>query len=293
MIYSMTAFARADQHLNGHSLAWEIKTVNHRYLEINPRLPEALRALENTVRERCRARLARGKVDVTLRYQPDESSPSLQLNESLVKQLSDVARRVGDIVQHPGQVNPLEIMAYPGVLASENPDLDTLNQAALARVEQALDALLDTRQREGVAMAQVVEQRLDGIDEQVARVKDALPRIKEHLRQRLRTRVEEVVASPDPDRLEQELVLLAQKMDVDEELDRLDTHVQEVRRILASASKGDKASQIGRRLDFLMQELNREANTLASKSVDSDTTNAAVELKVLIEQMREQIQNIE
>ncbi|EKF74332.1 hypothetical protein A11A3_09035 [Alcanivorax hongdengensis A-11-3] len=287
MIRSMTAFARTDRHLEGYSLAWEIKSVNHRYLEVSPRLPESVRALENAVRERCRQALARGKVEVTLRLQQDNADAALELNEELVKQLSDVSRRVGDLVQHPGQVNPMEILRYPGVLSTRELDAEQLHSEALSLLDETLTALLDTRAREGEQLGKLIEDRLDGITDQVAIVRSALPRIKDALRERLRNRVKDVLDTPDPDRLEQELVLLAQKMDVDEELDRLATHVTEVRRILK------KGGHIGRRLDFLMQELNREANTLASKSVDSETTAAAVELKVLIEQMREQIQNIE
>lgn len=287
MIHSMTAFARADRHLEGASLVWEIRSVNHRYLEVSPRLPDALRALENPVRERLRKRLARGKVDVTLRYQTDDSAPQLELNEPLVKQLSDAARRAGDMVLHAGQVNPLELLRFPGVLNARELDADTLHNSALELLDEALDALLDTRAREGEQMAKMIQDRLDGVEQQMSRVRQALPAIREALRTRLRQRVQDVIESPDHDRLEQELVLAAQKMDVDEELDRLATHVSEVRRVVTSGG------QIGRRLDFLMQELNREANTLASKSVDAETTSAAVELKVLIEQMREQIQNIE
>lgn len=287
MIHSMTAFARTDRHLEGASLAWEIRSVNHRYLEVSPRLPDALRSLENPVRERLRQRLARGKVDVTLRYQTDDSDPCLELNEPLVKQIAEAARRAGDMVLHAGQVNPLELLRFPGVLNTRELDVDTLRASALELLDEALDALLDTRAREGAQMAKMIEERLDGIEVQTARVRQALPAIRDALRERLRRRVQEVIESPDHDRLEQELVLAAQKMDVDEELDRLATHVTEVRRVV------QKGGQIGRRLDFLMQELNREANTLASKSVDAETTAAAVELKVLIEQMREQVQNIE
>lgn len=287
MIRSMTAFARADRHLDGASLAWEIRSVNHRYLEVNPRLPDSLRALENAVRERCRAKLGRGKVDVTLRHQADETNPEFELNEALVKQLSQAARRVGDIVLHPGQVNPLEVLRFPGVLSAREVDAETLQNAALELLDGALDSLIATRDREGEQLGKLIVDRLDGVEKQVERVRQALPAIRDALRERLKQRVQDVVESPDPDRLEQELVLAAQKMDVDEELDRLVTHVGEVRRVV------EKGGQIGRRLDFLMQELNREANTLASKSVDAETTAAAVELKVLIEQMREQIQNIE
>ena len=287
MICSMTAFARADRHLEGFSLAWEIKSVNHRYLEISPRLPDTLRAVENGAREKCRQALARGKVEITLRYQQIDSDVELELNEELVRKLSDVSRRVGDLVQHSGQVNPMEVLRYPGVLSTQELDVELLQKEALSLLDDALKALIDTRAREGEQLGKMITERLDGIEKQVEIVKAAIPRIKEAQRERLRKRIQDVVESPDPDRLEQELVMLAQKMDVDEELDRLVTHVSEVRRIVK------KGGHIGRRLDFLMQELNREANTLGSKSVDSETTAAAVELKVLIEQMREQIQNIE
>jgi len=287
MIRSMTAFARADRRLQGADLAWELRSVNHRYLELMPRLPDALRGLENALRERCRQRLGRGKVDITLRYQPDDTDAELELNEDLVKRLSEAARRVGDLVLHAGQVNPLEILQFPGVLSARQIDNDALETAALELLDEALDALIATRDREGEQLAKLIHDRLDRVEHEVERVRQALPGIRDALRQRLKQRVEEATDSPDPDRLEQELVLAAQKMDVDEELDRLVTHVAEVRRVVR------KGGLIGRRLDFLMQELNREANTLASKSVDADTTAAAVELKVLIEQMREQVQNIE
>ncbi|MGB1465409.1 MAG: YicC/YloC family endoribonuclease, partial [Alcanivorax nanhaiticus] len=269
MICSMTAFARADRHLEGFSLAWEIKSVNHRYLEVSPRLPDTLRALENGARDKCRQALARGKVEITLRYQQIDSDVELELNEPLVKKLSDVSRRVGDLVQHSGQVNPMEILRYPGVLSSQELDVELLQKEALTLLDEALKALIDTRAREGEQLGNLILDRLDGIMTQVEIVKAALPRIKEAQRERLRKRIQDVVESPDPDRLEQELVMQAQKMDVDEELDRLVTHVSEVRRIVT------KGGHIGRRLDFLMQELNREANTLASKSVDSETTAAA------------------
>ena len=287
MIRSMTAFARAERRLQGADLAWELRSVNHRYLELMPRLPDALRGLENALRERCRQRLGRGKVDITLRYQPDDTDAELELNENLVKRLSEAALRVSDLVRHAGQVNPLELLQFPGVLSARQPDHEALENAALELLDEALDALVETRDREGEQLAQMIQDRLDRVEHEVERVRQALPGIRDALRQRLKQRVEDATDSPDPDRLEQELVLAAQKMDVDEEMDRLVTHVAEVRRVVR------KGGLIGRRLDFLMQELNREANTLASKSVDAETTAAAVELKVLIEQMREQIQNIE
>ena len=287
MIRSMTAFARVQDAGELATLIWEVKTVNHRYLEVSPRLPDAFRELDGPLRERCRQRLGRGKVDVTLRYQLREGEQGLSLNEALVKELSEAARRVGDLMLHPAPVDVAEILRYPGVLQTAEIDSDALAKQALAVLDRTLDKLVEGREREGQTLRQLIEERLDAVLEQVKVVDAALPAILESLRERLYKRVQEVVESPDPQRLEQELVLLAQKMDVAEELDRLRAHVDEVRRTLK------KGGACGRRLDFLMQELNREANTLGSKSVDTATTQAAVELKVLIEQMREQVQNIE
>lgn len=287
MIRSMTAFARIQDAGELATLVWEVKTVNHRYLEVSPRLPEAFRELDGPLRERCRQRLGRGKVEVSLRYQLKEGEQGLSLNEALVKELSDAARRVGDLMLHPAPVDVAEILRYPGVLQTAEVDSDALGKQALAVLDQTLTKLLEAREREGETLRKLIEDRLEKVLEQVVVVEQALPAILESLRERLYKRVQEVVESPDPQRLEQELVLLAQKMDVAEELDRLRAHVAEVGRTLK------KGGSCGRRLDFLMQELNREANTLGSKSVDSATTQAAVELKVLIEQMREQVQNIE
>lgn len=287
MIHSMTAFARVEKRLDAATLIWELKSVNHRYLEVSPRLPDAFRDLEGPLREQCRKALGRGKVEVGLRYQLKGGDGNLSLNEELVQQLAVAARRVGDIMLHPAPVDVAEILRFPGVLQGMETDLSGLGKAALALLDDGLKALAEARAREGEILAGLLEERLDGVLVQVERVRAALPAILDNLRDKLKKRVEEVVANPDPQRLEQEIVILAQKMDVAEELDRLIAHVGEVRRSLSDGG------QIGRRLDFLMQELNREANTLGSKSVDTETTQAAVELKVLIEQMREQVQNIE
>lgn len=287
MIHSMTAFARVEKRLDEATLIWELKSVNHRYLEVSPRLPDAFRDLEGPLREQCRKALGRGKVEVGLRYQLKGGDGSLTLNEELVQQLAVAVRRVGDIMLHPAPVDVAEILRFPGVLQGMESDLSGLSKAALTLLDEGLKSLAEARAREGEILAGLLEERLDGVLVQVERVRAALPSILDNLRDKLKKRVEEVIASPDPQRLEQEIVILAQKMDVAEELDRLIAHVGEVRRSLKDGG------QIGRRLDFLMQELNREANTLGSKSVDTETTQAAVELKVLIEQMREQVQNIE
>ncbi|WP_246950183.1 YicC/YloC family endoribonuclease [Alcanivorax quisquiliarum] len=287
MIQSMTAFARRDTHVAGTTLVWELKSVNHRYLEVTPRLPEAFRELDGPVRELCRKHLNRGKVEVGLRYQLEGGDVQVVIDEALVAQLNDALDRISQQIGPATAVNPADILRLPGVMQTQEADFAPLMAPALALLDEALATLVETRAREGAALRQLLEDRLTGVLVQVARTRAALPRIQDALRQRLIKRVEEVLANPDQDRLEQELVLLAQKMDVAEELDRLEAHVTEVRRALA------EGGHVGRRLDFLMQELNREANTLASKSVDTETTQAAVELKVLIEQMREQIQNIE
>lgn len=287
MICSMTAFARAQRDLPEGSLVWELKSVNHRYLEVSPRLPELLREQDNAVREHIRERLNRGKVEATLRFSTAEQGGELHLNEPLVDELARLTRRIGDLVQHPGTVSPMDILRYPGVLGTPDPDTDALGREALAVLDEALEKLLEHRRREGEALRAVVLEKLDAVAREVERVREIMPAVLKAMRQRLEDRIRDVTDSPDPERLEQEIVFLAQKMDVEEEMDRLDTHIREVRRVLT------EGGTVGRRLDFLMQELNREANTLASKSAAADTSQAAVELKVLIEQMREQIQNIE
>lgn len=287
MIYSMTAFARVEKQLDDVTLIWELKSVNHRYLEVSPRLPEAFRDIEGPLRELCRKALGRGKLEVGLRYQLKGGDGELTLNEALVQQLAGAARQVGDIMRHPAPVDITAILRFPGVMQGMETDLSGQTKAALALLDEGLKALAEARAREGEILANLINERLDAVLIQVERVRSALPAILDNLRNKLKKRVEEVIASPDPQRLEQEIVILAQKMDVAEELDRLITHVGEVRRSLQDGG------QVGRRLDFLMQELNREANTLGSKSVDTETTQAAIELKVLIEQMREQVQNIE
>ena len=287
MIRSMTAFARAERHAPGGTLIWELKSVNHRYLEVSPRLPEGFRELDGPLRDRCREQLNRGKLEAGLRFQPGGEAALPTLDETLVQELAAAAQRIGELLQHPAPVNPAELLRIPGVLMAPQLDSASLHQAALAALDEALEQLIANRQREGQAMAATLETRLEAVLEQVAVVREAVPGILAAQRERLSKRILELVSEPDNDRLEQELVMLAQKMDVAEEIDRLEAHVKEVRRTLA------KGGNVGRRLDFLMQELNREANTIGSKSIATETTQAAVELKVLIEQMREQIQNLE
>ncbi|GGC95039.1 YicC/YloC family endoribonuclease [Halopseudomonas salina] len=288
MVYSMTAFSRCELSTDQGNLAWEIRSVNHRFLEPSLRLPESFRSLEGPLRERLRKEFARGKLEVTLRFNPSAGSDStLQVNQPLIDQLLTAARRISQQMDAPCQVNPLEVLAWPGVLAGSKMDDGQLIPQASALFEDAVTALKTQRAREGSELKRLLEERLEAISERVASLREMMPGLLTAYRQKLIDRFNEARLELDTTRIEQELVLLAQKMDVAEELDRLDTHVAEARHILS----GTKA--MGRRLDFLMQEFNREANTLGSKAIDSRSTQAAVDLKVYIEQMREQVQNIE
>ncbi len=284
---SMTAFAREEMRADFGELVWEIRSVNHRYLEVFVRLPEELRALEPKVREKIGASLARGKVECTLRYKTEDSAPlALSVNQNLIRQLLTVAEEINTILKTDKPMDVTDLMRWPGVMAADNVDLNSVQQAALQLLDQALEQLLDSRLREGSQLAKLIEQRLDDMSVQVERARQRMPEVVEELRSRLSAKLADF-AELDPGRVEQEMVIACQRLDIDEEMDRLNTHLTEVRRTLVQ----DKP--IGRRLDFLMQELNREANTLGSKSADAITTNVSVEMKVLIEQMREQIQNIE
>ena len=287
MIHSMTAFARAEQAGANGTLSWELRSVNHRYLEPHLRLPEAFRDLEGAVREALRNGLSRGKVECTLRFTEDSTGKPLQVDLQRAAQLVAAAESVAGLIKQPAALNPLEVLGWPGVLVADAADPQALNKAALVLFTETLDELKKGRSREGVELAKLLNERLDGITAEVAALRELVPQMLAGQRQKILDRCAEMQAELDPQRLEQELVLLAQKSDVAEELDRLATHVAEVRRVLKSGGAA------GRRLDFLMQELNREANTLGSKAFDTRSTQAAVNLKVLIEQMREQVQNIE
>ncbi|MCW9053598.1 MAG: YicC family protein [Motiliproteus sp.] len=288
MTRSMTAFARQQSEQSWGTLIWEIRSVNHRYLESHLRLPESFRELEGGLREKLRKKLQRGKVECTLRFSlAEQSNAQLTVNLELATQLRDAAQQVSNLLVDSSPLNPLEVLRWPGVLQESQLDMKQVHRDTLSLFDAAIDELIDNRQREGKELKQLINQRLEAISEVVVQVRAKLPEILAKQKQTILDRLEEAKVELDPNRIEQELVLLAQKADVDEELDRLDTHVTEVNRVLKQ--KGS----VGRRLDFLMQELNREANTLSSKSIVAETTQCAVELKVLIEQMREQIQNIE
>jgi uncharacterized protein (TIGR00255 family) len=287
MISSMTAFARGEAETPWGSLVWELKSVNHRYLELGLRLPEELRAIEPAVREACSARLNRGKVDVTLRLQLAGAAAGIEIDEIQARRVLDSAARLRALQPGLAPIGEADVLRWPGVLKTPSPDAQALAEQALAALRRALDSLADMRAREGARLKEFLEQRLDAAARVADEVRAVLPQIIDAYRARLTERLRELKESIDPSRLEQELVLFANRMDVDEELDRLASHLAEIRRLLA------QGGAVGRRLDFLMQELNREANTLGSKAADLRMTNASVELKVLIDQMREQIQNIE
>ncbi len=287
MVHSMTAFARVDRAGTQGTLSWELRSVNHRYLEPHLRLPESFRDLESAIREALRQGLSRGKVECTLRFLEETAGKPLQVDRERAAQLVAAAETVASLIKQPGALNPLEVLAWPGVLVADASDPQALNSEALVLFNQALADLKAGREREGADLARLLEDRLDAMTHEVATLKSLVPQMLATQRQKVLDRFADMKAELDPQRLEQEMVLLAQKSDVAEELDRLSTHVTEVRRVLKAGG------QAGRRLDFLMQELNREANTLGSKAFDTRSTQAAVNLKVLIEQMREQVQNIE
>ncbi len=287
MVFSMTAFARAGSECPQGRFTWEIRSVNSRYLELHFRLPDAFRDLEPALRERLKKSLNRGKVECALRFQPLQGENKLSVNHELVHELNRAADEVHAIIGPGNAMNVLEVLAWPGVISSAETDGKTLQQAALQAFDDCLRSSCDARAREGEELAALIRQRLEKMQQIVAAVSAAMPQALAAQRQQLDDKIVELNITLDSSRLEAEMVLLAQKADVAEELDRLNTHIQEVGRILS------QDEPIGRRLDFMMQELNREANTLSSKSLTTSITQAAVDLKVLIEQMREQVQNIE
>ena len=288
MMLSMTAFSRQQLERGWGSLTWEIRSVNHRYLETSIRLPDALSGMESSIREIVRGRLQRGKVECRLRFRATNSSAAdLQINKELAKKVSQVNSEIQNLIGSTLELNSIDVLRWPGVIIDQQFDTEALRSEAIQLFENTLKELIASREREGEAVKGMLFQRIASIRQIVASVRERMPYILERQRQFLSDKLEELKAELDPIRLEQEIALLAQKADVDEELDRLDSHLNEVERVI------EIIGQKGRRLDFLMQELNREANTLSSKSIVVETTLGAVELKVLIEQMREQIQNVE
>jgi len=288
MIHSMTAFARESDVTDEGVLTVELRSVNHRYLDCSFKLPDSLRALEPLLREQAGKALARGKLDCLIRLQGHPSQHTeLQVNLEQLDKLLAATRTVSERMPSVAAPTTLEILQFPGVCSAGQGSEEELQKAAAALFARTLDGLRETRSREGRKLAALVLDRLQQVEVAVADTRELLPALLQNQHDRIVARIEELGVDVDSNRLEQELVHLAQKADVDEELDRLEAHVEEVRHTL------EKGGPCGRRLDFLMQELNREANTLSSKSIASSTTQNAVGLKVLIEQMREQIQNIE
>lgn len=289
---SMTAFTRQFAEFEWGALVWEIRSVNHRFLDPSIKMPEFLRNLEGKVRELLRKSINRGKVDAQLRLTINPAvGKALSLNESFLGQLiqteSALREQLAAASTPVAPANPLELLKWPGILQEQEQNTKTIEEQTLILFGQALDDLQASREREGEALDKLIRQRLDSISSIIADIRQAMPDILARQRQKLQETVTELASELDPTRLEQEIVLLAQKADIFEEVDRLETHTAEVKRVLTDPKP------IGRKLDFLMQELNREANTICSKAIVTDTTHGAVELKVLIEQMREQIQNIE
>jgi len=288
MIKSMTAFARQEADTHVGLLSWELRSVNHRYAEISLRLPEDLRALEPQVRAFIAAGVRRGKVDAALRLRPKaDVAEAVRMNPQQAQSVLQACIDIEGLMDNPARISAMDILRWPGVLQAADVDMGELKEEVLALLTRALDELLETRAREGGKIAGLLQQRCQAIAAQVASVRENLPDILVSQRQRLLKRLDELRGELDSERLEQEVAYIAQKIDVEEELDRLDVHLLEMERILQQSEPN------GRRLDFLMQEFNREVNTLASKSVAGVTTQAAVEMKVLVEQMREQIQNVE
>lgn len=285
-ILSMTGFAASESRFPGGLLLIELRAVNHRYLELNVKIDDSLRQYESQIREQLQTRLGRGKVECRISLKSDSAATSLALNPAMVAQ---IAQTLNELQQHFPQAQPInlvEVFKLPGVLQSEAVDAETLGHSVQSGLSQAIDELIAARQREGEKLKQVLLDRLQGVREQISIVKPLLPALVNQYQEKLTAKLREAMQADD-DRVRQEIVLYAQRIDVDEELARLQSHITEMDRILGAGGA------VGKKLDFLMQEMNREANTLGSKSVAIETTQVSMQLKVLIEQMREQIQNIE
>jgi uncharacterized protein (TIGR00255 family) len=288
MLHSMTGFARETVETDFGTLTWEIRAVNHRYLDVQFKMPEDLRPKEQLFRQQVGAILGRGKIECGLYFRrATDQQSEMQIDTELVKLLGSRISEVSALLPSTAEINPIEILRWPGVLQQREVDAEPLFKEASALLEATLGALDDMRLSEGRRIVEMLESRCVEVADIAAQVRLRMPEVLTASRARQKERIDRLDVDADPARLEVELALLAQKIDVDEELDRLESHLVEIRDALQDGKP------VGRRLDFLMQELNREANTLGSKSADAETTKAAVDLKVLIEQMREQIQNVE
>jgi len=291
MVSSMTAFARAAFETPTGRYTWEIRSVNHRYAEVFIRMPEEFRAYESPLRAHLAERLNRGKIDCSLKVETNPDVTHLVINESAARGVVEALAHLNEICAAGAapiaSVNPIDLLKWPGVLEATQSDIEQMSRDIRAAFDEALDQLIETRRREGAKLKSMVLERCAGIAVQIAELRKRVPEITLAMRDRYTQRIQDYAHDLDKARVEQECALLVQKLDITEELDRLEAHLEEVQRVL------EKGSPAGRRLDFLMQELNREANTIGSKSAHIDSSTASVELKVLIEQMREQIQNIE
>jgi len=288
MLRSMTAYGRSNLKLNSGEFVCELRSVNHRYLDVAIRAPEALRSIEPMIRERLSAALQRGKIDVSLKYTQDASSSDVfEINESLLGQLTQAAGRVMALTGSNSDIDPLRLLQWPGVLSTGKDTRELLTKEAIEAFDTALADFVATREREGQQISQLLDSKCHQLQAYLVQVRESRPAVIQRQRDKWLAKLEQLQTVHDGARLEQELVYAAQRLDIDEEIDRLQAHCNELGNALT------RSEPVGRRLDFLMQEFNREANTLASKSGDVGTTNVAVDIKVLIEQMREQVQNIE
>ena len=286
-IFSMTGFARAETRTSDFQLIWEIKTVNHRYLETTFKLPESLRGVEHALRERVRDRLGRGKLDAVLKLEGGQNAGPLTVNRSLLQSLIDSAQDIADLAPGAAPITQGQLMAWPGVLVPSDTLLDDITQATLRLFDEVLERLIESRAAEGKRLHQILLGNLDAIGQQLSTLEPIANSLPQLQQQRLQERVAALETKIDDERMAQEVALLAQKADVREELDRLSIHIDQARSLIHSCGPH------GRRLDFLTQELNREANTLGAKAICSEISNASIELKVIVEQIREQVQNIQ
>ncbi len=288
MIYSMTGFASISREFDGGVLTMELRAVNHRYLDLQLRMPEELRVMESSLREKISAVVTRGKVECRINLNLSAgNTQTLEMNQALLRSLVQAVQTVQTIAPNAAPLTANELLRWPGVLATQTLSNETLSSLVTQSLSTLLADFQASRNREGEKLKGILLERLAGMTAHIEAIKPVLPEILSNWQRKLAARLQEALGSADDERVKQEFALFAQKIDVDEELSRLSTHIAEVGRVL------EKGGQVGKRLDFLMQELNREANTLGSKSVAVETTRASVELKVLIEQMREQVQNIE
>ena len=288
MIHSMTAFAREQSQGDWGTLTCEIRSINHRYLEISLHLSETLRVFEGQIRELIRKIVKRGKIECSLRYRPSvDAGTTFLVNKPLVKELARASEDITALLANPAPVSAADILRFPGVMESKEADQTMLQEEVMQLVEKSLHDLLAAREREGSELNKLFLERMDNMQVEMGKVRGRLPQVIKEAQERLNKRFTDAKVELDPARIEQEMVMFAQKIDIAEEIDRTETHISEVRRVLKTGGAA------GRRLDFLLQELNREANTMGSKSTDTIITHAAVEMKVLIEQVREQVQNVE